>query len=71
VQDHHVAVDQHALDHALRIRKFLAPVLDELLEALDAVGGIGIVLDVVRPEVLRRRLEVLVVEGLDYGLMVR
>src|SRR5215831_15164616 len=75
VQDHVVAVREHALDVAVVVRKFFAQEADEGLEARGAVGGARIVLDVARPEKLRGRIEILAVDRrvveVDDGLLVR
>ena len=52
VQRDEIAVGQHALDLVAGVGEALAAPLDELLEALDAVGRQRIVLDVAGPEVL-------------------
>ena len=59
VQDHVVALGEGALDLALGARELLLAQSDEALQALDAVGRTGIVLDIVRSEIFRCRVEVL------------
>src|SRR5882762_1482614 len=48
VQDHVVALGEGALDLALGARELLLAQSDEALQALDAVGRAGIMLDVSR-----------------------
>jgi len=47
---------------------------DEAFQALDAVGRAGIVLDIARSEIFRRRVEILLVQRLvvelEHGLLV-
>ena len=75
MQDHEVALGEGALDLALGVGELLLAEGDERLEAVDAVGRAGIVLDVLRPEVGRGRVEVLLVQRLvvelDDRLLVR
>jgi hypothetical protein len=56
VQDYVITVGKGTLDLAARVREFLPQETEECLEAFDTVRRRRVVLDVVRPEKLRRRL---------------
>ena len=74
MQDHVVAFGPGTLDLAPGVRKLFLEERHQPLEALDPVGSAGVVLDVMRPEILGCGLEVLLVEGLvveiDHDLLV-
>ena len=74
MQDHVIAVREYFFDLAVRLGKLLLEEIHECLEALDSIGGTGIVLNVFRAEIFRCRIEVLLVQPgfveLQYGLLV-
>src|ERR1700738_1054430 len=62
-RDDVVAVGEDLLDLAARIREFLAHEIDELMESLRTVGGVGIVLGITWAEILRGFGEVLLIDA--------
>ena len=62
-RDDVVAVGEDLLDLAARIREFLAQEIDELMESLRTVGGVGIVLGITWAEILRGFGEVLLIDA--------
>ena len=75
MQDDEVASAKTRLISLLALGNFSLRIAMKCLEAVDAVRRAGIVLDVARPKVLGRRLEIfwfmrLVVE-IEHGLLVR
>src|SRR5262249_12071474 len=67
MQDHEIAVGEDSLDLATMLGRSLPQDLDERLESFNAIRHAGIVLDVLRSEMLRCGLEILLV----YALFVK